>query len=394
MSAKVRRVGASMLVLAAVAAPAAEGNRLLGAGTAQLGTAGGGCASPWDSTWLVNNVAGLTHIPHRVDGAAEIIYAESTLTPKGGIANSDAGTLEDEVVVFAPHLTYARPLEGFGGTFGVGLYTVAGLEAEFDESRSLPGEAGGYDTYAIVGTTRLSTGYAREVGEGWSLGLALNLNYTTLEGDLMLADGSQTKGEGEVDGALGFGFQVALQKDYEDLSFALVYTSRQWMETFDKYDDLLVGSLDQPPVLQMGLAIRALPQLELLLDYRFINYSAVEAIASETQGFGWEDVSIVKLGTRWTVAEGATIHAGVSYGNSPIRDEDAFINGFSMLNNEWHLAAGFTWMATSRLEIGGALMHAPKVTNTDDGSKVFGLGEGTEISLEVTSLTLGIGYLL
>ena len=61
----------SFTVLTAPSATAAEGTRLLGAGAAQMGTAGAGVASPQDSNWIALNPAGLVQVHAEVRRAVD-----------------------------------------------------------------------------------------------------------------------------------------------------------------------------------------------------------------------------------------------------------------------------------------------------------------------------------
>lgn len=376
---------------AGAAAPAAEGSRLIGTGPQQLAAAGAGVASPLDSTWLSINAAGLIEVGHRIDTGFEILAAAVELEAEGVLANP-VGRQKDDVVVVAPHLTWARPVQDGDAAIGLGFYTVSGLNVEWNEPRSVFGTTDDYDRYAEIGVARLSAAYARRVSPDTSLGIALNVNYMTLASDIFTASGAETAGGGEEDRSFGAGFQLSLLHRVGEVAIGLSYTSRQWMQTLEDYDDALIAPLDQPQTIQLGFAWTLSPEWELLTDYRFIDWSSVRAVADEQRAFGWEDQHVLKLAARYRPAEAWLLTGGVSYARSQIRDEDVFANGLSVLISEWHLTAGCSWRATERWELQSSLLWAPREERTDDGSKFGGAGEGTTIALEVFSLGLGLGY--
>jgi len=125
---------------------------------------------------------------------------------------------------------------------------------------------------------------------------------------------------------------------------------------------------------------------------RHIDWASVAAIGDEVRGFGWESQIVVKLAGRYRAGDDLLLMGGISYGASQIDEEDAFLNGLSVLTNEWHLTAGATWDASDRLQIQASLLHAPANEVRDDGGTFGAATAGTEIAIAVTSLGLGVGY--
>ena len=383
---------------------AAEGTRLIGTGPVQVGTAGAGVASPQNSSWLSLNPAGLVDVSTRIDTSLDVINGRVEVTPQGPAGNTNDGTLDDSVIVFAPAATWVS--SGNGEAWAFGFYTLSGLAMELPSGRSAfgangidgptgsPGDLQEYDTTAEQRVMALSIAYARTVADGLSVALALNLLYADFHSDSITLDYTRTAGDDELDRSLGGGFSLSLYQRWERVSLGAIYTSRQWMQSWDKYDDLFAGPPDQPPVLQLGVAWRPLPWLEPMLDYKWIDWDSVALFgaAVEDQGLGWRDQHIIKLACNAKARDDLVLRAGVSYGRSPIDESVAFANGLSVLPTEWHATLGVGWQVNKKWDVQVTYLHGFENEVTDNGNDAGGLAEGTTIGLEVDSLIVGVGW--
>lgn len=381
-------------VLSLPALGAAEGTRLIGTGPAQVGTAGAGVASPQNSSWLSLNPAGLVDVSSRVDVSTDIINGRVEVTPKGNpvVANTSGGTLDDSVIVLAPAATWVKSWDG--QAIGFGFYTLSGLAMDLPGGRSAIGEANGYDNHAEVRTMATSLAYARKITDGLSVALAANLIYSDIQSNSLNLQFQETAGDDEVDRSFGGGFSLSLYQRWEQVSLGANYTSRQWMQSWDKYSDLYAGPPDQPPVLQLGIAWRPLPWLEPMLDYKWIDWDSVATFGNdiEDKGLGWRDQHIIKLACNATVREDLMLRAGVSYGRSPIDESVAFANGLSVLTTEWHASLGIGWQVNKEWDVQATYLHGFKNEVTDNGDDAGGQAEGTVIGLEVDALVVGLGW--
>lgn len=391
-------------VLGLPALGAAEGTRLIGTGPIQVSTAGAGVASPQNSSWLSLNPAGLVDVSSRVDTSVDVINGRVWVEPEGAASNTSDGKLDDSVIVFAPAATWVK--SGNGEAWAFGFYTLSGLAMELPSGRSVfgangidgingaPGDLSQYDTTAEQRVMATSLAYARKVTDGLSVALALNLLYADFHSDSLTLGYTRTEGDDELDRSFGGGFSLSLYQRWEQVSLGAVYTSRQWMQSWDKYDDLFAGPPDQPPVLQLGVAWRLLSWLEPMLDYKWIDWDSVALFGAdiEDKGLGWRDQHIVKLACNAKVREDLTLRAGVSYGRSPITESVAFANGLSVLTTEWHATLGMGWQMNKEWDVQIAYLHGFKNEVTDNGDDALGQAEGTVIGLEVDSLIVGVGW--
>src|SRR5690606_17575514 len=76
-----------------------------------------------------------------------------------------------------------------------------------------------------------------------------------------------------------------------------------------------------------------------------------EVTDGQGAGFGWDDMTIVKLGWQWQQSNEQTWRAGVSYGEQLIPDEEVLFNILAPGVQEWHFTVGFTHRFSEALEV-------------------------------------------
>jgi long-chain fatty acid transport protein len=168
------------------------------------------------------------------------------------------------------------------------------------------------------------------------------------------------------------------------------YRSRIYMSEFDDYKGLFAekGDFDIPASATIGLAWKTTDSLTVLLDVQKTWYSQVDAIGNSQNpamgtcgaakfggatthpsclggnkglGFGWDDMTTVKLGVQYEAANDWTWRVGYSHGNQPIPDSEVFFNILAPGVMEEHFTAGFTKKYDGgRQEINFAAMYAPE----------------------------------
>ncbi len=388
-----KSIASSTLLLIASAGSwlsAAEGMRLISNGAVQAGTCGGGVAHAQDSSWISLNPAALVELTERADTGSDILRPTSTLTPKDGglgLANEAAGEQVDRRWITTVSAGYATPAAG--GVLAIGLYSVSGLALDYPQSRTTLGAGTGYDRRDDAAVATLATAFAKELVSGLSFGAALNLDYAQLRSDSLTTGLGETEGGFDRDRALGAGFLVGVQYRAGDVRFGASYLSRQWMQTFDQYRDLLPGSFDQPPVVQVGASWR-IGMIEPLFDWRYINWTSIRTFR---EGFYWDNQQIFKGGVTAYVDPAWTLRAGVSWGRSPIDESSVLVNGLSPLISELHASLGGSWAATANHQLHAAYVRTFPKTMVDNGERLGGAGRGTEISLAMHQVTVGYSYL-
>ena len=397
-----RRYYAIVLALwvLAMSAAATDGHQLIGLGAQQVGTGGAGVASAKDSTWVLLNPAGITELERRFDLSLEVFAPYRYLEPKGPLwlplANRGAGKMSDDSMFYIPAMGLVFPTKA--GAVGVGLFAVNGMGVDYRRSRTIIPRLFGknFDRRTEYGVMKLGLSYAHDLGHGWSLGGTLTLDYARFKTDMLTLNFWETSGGNRPANAFGAGFTLGVQKRWERLRVGAAYTTPQWMTTMDKYNDLLPLPLDIPQSVQAGIAYAIRPDLEFVLDYKYINWSGVKQIgnAPVKGGFGWKDQHVIKTGITWQAHPRWTVRAGASYGKSPIRDDVVFANGLFPAIVEAHLTCGFSYALSENTDIHFTYERAFGNTLTENGrGDIFSVvGKGTKIHLAENTFTVQYSY--
>lgn len=402
LSGTVWRGGIITLLLAlGLAAPswATDGTQLTGIGAVQQGTAGAGVASPQDMTWVLLNPASIIDLGCRLDVSLELFAPERHNRPGGLFGNSAAGDMDDKGMFMIPSMGYSRSCGCGDYAWGIGLYGVSGMGVEYGASRAIWPRLflKNYDRRTEYSVAKLAFAYAHTIGNtGWSVAIAPHLNYSMFKSDMLTLKFAETRGGNHWDDAYGLGFSLGLYKRWKRLGFGLTYTSRQWMTEFKEYDDLFFESMDLPQTLQVGFAFDISPRLEVVADYKWIDWSGIGQIGAEPiqGGFGWRDQHVIKTGINWYALPKWTFRAGFSHAQSPIDERHVFANALFPAVTENSVAVGASYNISEKSEIHVAFTHTFENTIKDNGrGDLFSvLGKGSEISLEENEITIQYSY--
>ena len=356
-------LAAALLSAAFSTVKATEGINLIGIGPVQQGTAGAGVASAKDSTWLILNPAGLTDVGRQVDASFQAFAPYRTV-------DYGAGKQSDNSAFFIPSLSASLGCcKNDSGYLGIGLYGTSGMGVDYN--------GGPLGSRTELSVAKMTLTYAKDLGDGWSVGAGPIFVLSRLRTDMMGQSDSW-------DTASGVGAIFGVNKKVNDkLKVGASYMSEQFMTEFDEYNALLPDSLNLPQQLTVGLAYDIRTNLEFALDYRWVGWNKLETLGDQ---FGWEDQRIVKAGLTWNATERLTLRTGISHGNSPIGSEDVFLNSLFPAIMKTHLATGISY-AFDRVTLNLAYIHA---LNTEETAT--GMGAGTKISMYQNSLTLGANW--
>ena len=211
----------------------------------------------------------------------------------------------------------------------------------------------------------------------------------------------------------GFGLKLGFNAQIIDgLRFAASYQSEIKMSSFDEYSGLFAegGDFDIPETWTIGIAADVGKKGTFVLDLQRINYDDIAAIANGldplfTQcldalnsvlfggsavasgpgcgggingfGFGWDDMSIVKVGYEWDHSNDWTFRAGYSITDQPIGSDDVVFNILAPAVIESHLTAGFTKQLSDGSEFTMSFMYGAgkkvKGTNPFDSTQTLGI---------------------
>jgi long-chain fatty acid transport protein len=148
------------------------------------------------------------------------------------------------------------------------------------------------------------------------------------------------------------------------------------------------------------------PTVTMAFDVQQIYYSDVKAIANSVYspgllgdnngpGFGWDNMTIFKLGLQWARTEQWAYRFGYSYGEQPIptsglwpNENETTFNILAPATVEQHATFGLTYTFANQGELDFSLMYAFEKDIT--GFQNFDPGQ--TVTLTMSQWELGFGY--
>jgi long-chain fatty acid transport protein len=106
-------------------------------------------------------------------------------------------------------------------------------------------------------------------------------------------------------------------------------------------------------------------------------------------GFGWEDMTIFKIGYQIDVNEKHTVRVGYSHADQPIPESETLFNILAPAVVEDHITAGWTMKVGANQEFNLAGMYAPKTSVK--GANPFD-GGATQIEIEMSQWDIQAGW--
>lgn len=398
-----------------------------GYGTKNKGLAGSGGSLAQDAMIVATNPAGSVFIGERMD----IGISSFSPNPRGykddnpaaGFVSGPAGfgqESEDDIF-FIPHFAYNWALDS-NQSIGVAVYGNGGMNTEY-KTGVYAGGAGG-TTGVNLEQLFITPTYSRKINDNSSWGISAILAYQRFEakgfsvfqGFSLSPNNLSNNG---VDTSSGYGARLGWMGDVGGgVTLSASYQSEIQMGEFDKYSGLFAenGDFNIPSSYNVGLAWSIDPKSSLTFDIQKINYSDIPAIAnplsplatnctpgapatgsgclggSNGAGFGWEDMTVFKLGYQWQASPKWTWRAGISHGEQPIPESEVLFNIVAPAVIETHITFGFTHTMSKTSEINFAAMYAPEneVTGTVDTTSI---GGGVDnVTLEMTQYELEVSW--
>jgi long-chain fatty acid transport protein len=361
---------------------------------------GGGSAMPQDAMAAADNPAGMVRVGERMDLGLSVFSPSSrgytaenpVVTGALDLTNFilEPGSFDSDNDFFLiPHFAYNWMLNE-QSSIGLTVYGNGGMNTEYPVSAYVgnpPFPPGTY--YAGTAGVDLSQlfingSYSRKINENHSWGVSLIAAYQRFNAEGLAnfapysADPSNLTNRG-YDASLGFGGKIGWMGTVSPgLTLAASYQSKIAMDEFDNYKGLFAeqGDFDIPATWTIGLAWNITKTGTLTFDVQQIMYSDVKAIANPLipnlisdglgtdngAGFGWEDMTIYKLGYQWSTNPDWTWRVGASLGDQPIPESEVMFNILAPGVMETHLTGGFTYNMSENNEFTFAAMYAPEST--------------------------------
>jgi Long-chain fatty acid transport protein len=403
-------VAASALVLAASPAHATFGYFSHGFGAQSEGLAGASIAYPKDSIAIAANPAALFKVGNRFDIGLDLFAPDRGAAIVGNAYGADASYDGSGVATFAiPQIGYSRLL-GDDWAVGIAVYGNGGMNTSYKSNPfarfGTTGKAGVNLEQAFVSPT-----VAYKIAEGHSIGVSLNIVYQLFKADGVGIFAGYSAAPGALsnrntDHAWGVGVRIGYLGQLTDaLSVGAYWQSKGYSNSFKKYAGLFAdgGAFDTPSAYGIGASYKLTDALDVALDVDRIEYSGVPAVGNALSplflgkpfggaggpGFGWRDVTAVKLGLNYAVAPQWQVRAGWGWGSQPVRSSETFLNTLAPGVVQHHLSAGATWTSQGGTELTAALTYAPETTVRGKNSIPAPFGGGN-VDVHLSEIVAGV----
>lgn len=399
-----KAVPAWTALMALWAAPAitfaTNGYFQIGFGTKSKGMAGVAAALPQDAMVPATNPAGMVRVGRRWDGGLAFFNPNRSFTANDDAAQPPSippGTFDSSNDLFLiPHIGANWMLDE-QSSIGLSIGGNGGMNTEYQarvfQNFTRPGSSQEFVASQPTGVDliQLFVGltYARTVWDRHSFGITpvLAVQRFKAEGLEPFKDASIKPNDVTNNGfdySYGGGVKIGWLGELTDwLSVGASYQSQMYMSRFKKYEGLFAeqGDFDIPSTYTVGLALTPLSNVTLAFDFQRILFEDVNAIANPNAfpvtpgslgtndglGFGWEDMTIYKVGIQWEARPDWTLRAGFSTANQVIPNTEALFNILAPATVTEHLTVGFTKTFGQNNELSFAYIHAfnEKVSGTN-----------------------------
>ena len=414
-------IAASMAgLMASSVANATNGYFAHGYSTIEKGMAGAGVAHSQDAMAVATNPAGIAGMSGRmdigaalfspirkynIDGAQSALVVTCTGTePECGTFSLSGAVESDSNLFLIPHFGYVWQQDsetsialGIYGNGGMNTNYAGGAASFFHPTFGLqtdsPGTFGAGNAGVNLAQVFFNLAYAKKINSNHSVGASVIFAYQQFKADGLATFGGFSSDPANLtnkghDKSSGFGLKFGWQGEVTPaVTLGLSYQTEVAMSEFDDYAGLFAegGDFDIPATLTLGAAVAINDKSTLAIDIQQIYYEGVASIsnpisnltgncldafnaptgagclgASDGGGFGWEDMTIIKVGYEWAVDD-MTMRVGVSQGDQPIPESETMFNILAPGVMETHLTYGLTMPLGSDSEFSFAAMYAPSV---------------------------------
>ena len=406
----------AVIMIVPMVASATNGYFAHGVGLKAKAMGGASIAYPQDALAAGSNPAGMAFIGDRFDAGVDLFRPDRSSEVTGN-ANAPINMVydaNDEQNFYMPELGYSKMLSE-KLALGLSVYGHGGMNTSYTTPIGLFGMTNaGVDLAQMF----IVPSVAMKLNEQHAFGLGVNVVWQRFKADGLENFDNETMSSnpGSVTGndyasSTGFGARAGWMGHFgEMLAVGATYQTRTFMGEFEEYSGLFAeeGGFDIPSNYGVGIAVMPMEGLVLAADVTQILYSEINSIANPLQpnlfesplgtedgaGFGWEDVTVFKVGVAYDVTTELTLRGGYNYGGQPIPDSETLFNMIAPGVVEHHATFGGTYAVSENVEITFAYMHAFENTVEGEGSIPAGFGGGeVDLTMSQDSFGLGVGML-
>ncbi len=410
----------ALAVAAAVLLPAAacatNGYFAHGVGIKAKGMAGAGVAYPQDALTGGSNPAGFAFIGDRFDVGVDWFRPDrgSEISGHPGPGVDGSYDANDEQSFFVPELGVSKALND-QWSIGLSVFGNGGMNTSYTEP--IPLFDGTMTTNAGVDLSQLFIvpAVAFKLNEMSAFGIGVNVGWQRFKATGLSnfdavgpsADPGSVTDNG-YDTSTGFGVRVGwIGRTESGVALGASFQSRTAMSEFDEYSGLFAeqGDFDIPGSFSAGVALTPNERTVIAVDMAHTWYGDVKSIANpllpnlgmsklgndDGAGFGWHDVTTLKIGAAYDVSDALTLRGGYNYGGQPIPTSETLFNMLAPGVVEHHATLGGTWRMSDTMELSFAYVHAFENTVEGEDSIPVGFGWG-EVDLTMSQDSFAVAF--
>jgi long-chain fatty acid transport protein len=404
------------LALLALAAPAfaTNGYFSLGYGTPYKGMAGAGQALHLNTLASATNPATIAFVKgYDVSLALFNPNREYTVTgnPSGypGTFGLAPGSYESDSKAFVmPAMAGAWHLSN-GFHLGLAIYGNGGMNTDWPNPVFGQAPAGVNLMQAFIAPS-----FTWELAKDHAIGVSPILGWQSFEAKGLSAFSMFSSNPAKLtnngaDTATGFGARVGYHGHFgEYLGVGASYQTKIAMGEFDDYAGLFAGQgdFDVPATWTVGIAVFPAKGWSVAADVQQIYYSEVGSVgnpmlpnlmqaplgADGGAGFGWDDVTVVKLGLQWEASPSWTFRAGYAHCTQPVQESEVLFNILAPGVVQNHATLGVSKLLSPKSAVHVALTRAFS-TKVTGANPLEAPGQQTiELKMDQWELELGWGF--
>ncbi len=292
-------------------------------------------------------------------------------------------------------------------TLGISIFGNGGMNTDYHTNTFYGSTPTGVDLTQLF----ITPTYTRKLAPNHSIGISPIFAYqrfaaTGLEAFSAFSSDPNNLTNREHNGSVGYGARIGYFGEVLPfLNIGASYQTKILMNRLDKYAGLFAeqGGFDIPPTWTIGVAIKATPDLTFLVDVQEIYYSDVKSINNPLlpniqtsalgkdngAGFGWDDVTVLKLGVQWKSSKDWTWRAGYSTGDQPVPNSEVLFNILAPGVVKQHATVGVT-KAFGNSELKLAIVRA--FSHSVTGPNPLDIPGQQTIKLTMNQWEFSIGY--
>ena len=383
------------------------------------GMAGAGVAAPMDAMVPSLNPAGLTEVGNRLDLGLTFFNPNREYNVDRDVGGPFSfppalelagGTFESDSDYFLiPSIGWSKQIDD-RTAIGIAMYGNGGMNTDYQTMTFYDSSSTttGVDLMQLFIAPTLAT----KITPTSSIGITPIIAAQFFEAKgvtsfgVASADPNNISNKGH-DSSLGFGARLGyLGQITEQISVGLSYQSKIYMDEFDDYAGLFAeqGDFDIPANWTVGFAYKPTPAVTVAVDLQRIYYSNVKSIANPLlpnfgmallgndngAGFGWDDMTVFKIGLQWARSDQWTYRFGYSYGDQPIDASEVLFNILAPGVIKQHATFGFTYTFANASELDFSLAYA--FEEDVKGMNPFAAYGPQNITLTMNQWEVGLGY--